>query len=87
MKKFVTRQILCLALVSCYLSAIPMYALAWGTEGHRIVARIAQNNLSPKARQGVHRLLRQGETLIGGTDTRHVPLVGFSTEPLNAPMP
>ncbi len=63
MKKFVTRQILCLALVSCYLSAIPMYALAWGTEGHRIVARIAQNNLSPKARQGVHRLLRQGETL------------------------
>ena len=32
-------------------------------------------------------VLRQGETLIGGTDTRHVPLVGFSTEPPNAPMP
>ena len=63
MKKFMTRQILCWALVSCYLSGIPLRALAWGTQGHRIVARIAQSNLSPKARQEVRRLLRQGETL------------------------
>lgn len=32
-------------------------------------------------------VLRQGETLIGGAETCHVPLVGFSTEPPNAPMP
>ena len=32
-------------------------------------------------------VLRHGETLIGGADTRHVPLVGFSTEPPNAAMP
>ena len=63
MKKFVTRQSLCLVLVSCYLSAIPMRALAWGSQGHRIVARVAHSNLSPKARQEVRRLLSQGETL------------------------
>lgn len=32
-------------------------------------------------------VLRQGETLIGGGETRHVPLVGFSTEPPDAPRP
>lgn len=32
-------------------------------------------------------VLRRGETLIGGADTCHVPLVGFSTESPNAAMP
>ena len=32
-------------------------------------------------------VLRHGETLNGGADTCHVPLVGFSTEPPNAAMP
>lgn len=32
-------------------------------------------------------VLRRGETLIGGGETGHVPLVGFSTEPPGAPTP
>lgn len=63
MKKLALRRLLCLALLGCYLSWLPLRAAAWGTEGHRIVARLAQRNLSPKARQEVRRLLRQGETL------------------------
>jgi hypothetical protein len=52
-----------LALAACGALFWPTAALAWGQQGHRIVARIAQRNLSPKARQEVRKLLRPGETL------------------------
>jgi hypothetical protein len=52
-----------LALAACGAFFWPTAALAWGQQGHRIVARIAQRNLSPRARQEVRKLLRPGETL------------------------
>jgi hypothetical protein len=51
------------ALAACGALWWPPAALAWGQQGHRIVARIAERNLSPRARQEVRRLLRPGETL------------------------
>src|SRR5947208_14211935 len=41
------------ALVLC----IPVASWAWGTEGHRIVAEIAQSHLSPRARRQVLELM------------------------------
>jgi nuclease S1 len=34
-------------------------AMAWGAEGHRLIAKLAEQQLSPAARAGVERLLRQ----------------------------
>ena len=41
-------------------------AHAWGTEGHHVIALIAQSQLTPKARAAVDRLLavEPGETLV-----------------------
>ncbi len=36
---------------------------AWGDEGHRVVARLAEARLTPAARAGVANLLDPGETL------------------------
>lgn len=38
-------------------SSLPAIAWGWGKEGHRIVARIAVDNLSDKARQGIAMLI------------------------------
>ena len=45
------------AVVSLLLLAAPSSALAWGAEGHQIVAAIAQQHLTPEARDGIQRLL------------------------------
>lgn len=42
---------------------MPSHAQAWGDEGHRVVALIAESRLTPAARQHVQHLL-------GGTDVR-----------------
>lgn len=36
---------------------------AWGGEGHRIVARLAERYLTAEAREGIARLLSEGQTL------------------------
>lgn len=41
----------------------PLRALAWGPEGHSIVAEIAQQRLSPQAAAMVERLLGRGRSL------------------------
>ncbi len=41
----------------------PISAFAWGGIGHRVVARIAEQHLTPKARQEINKLLQPGETL------------------------
>jgi hypothetical protein len=40
-----------------------MQALAWGPEGHSVVAEIAQRRLSPQAEKMVKRLLGRGHSL------------------------
>ena len=52
--------------IACLISAIlPKVCLAWGSEGHQVVALIAQSQLTPKARAEVDRLLtlEPGENL------------------------
>ncbi len=52
-----------LALLQCLLPPLPAHA--WGTEGHRIIAALAQRQLTPAARKEIDRLLalEPGETL------------------------
>jgi len=38
-------------------------AWAWGRLGHRVISRIAENNLNPKAQAAIEVLLEPGETL------------------------
>ncbi len=38
-------------------------ALAWGPQGHRVIARVAEGRLSPTARLAVRELLHPGDTL------------------------
>lgn len=51
--------------LSTVLGALPSPAHAWGTQGHQVVANIAQSKLTSKARAEVDRLLalEPGETL------------------------
>lgn len=48
------------------LTATPMAAQAWGAKTHEVIAALAQERLTPKARQMVDELLAQepGETLV-----------------------
>jgi hypothetical protein len=57
------RRVSCVFLFIVHLTVFQASVRAWGTTGHRIVARLAQRQLSPHARQEVRQLLRQGETL------------------------
>jgi hypothetical protein len=45
--------------------ATPLQGLAWGTEGHQVIANLAQAQLTPKARKEVERLLalEPGQTM------------------------
>ncbi len=61
MKKISRKSVWALALLLSCMNAAPVFG--WGVEGHRIVARTAQRNLSAKARQEILRLLQRGETL------------------------
>src|SRR5690242_8537013 len=49
------------ALLAFLLSVIPGFA--WGPEGHRLVARIAEELLTPAAAARVHTTLAPGETI------------------------
>ena len=53
---------LALGLMACLVTS---NAMAWGTDGHRVIALMAQSQLTPKARAEVERLLalEPGETL------------------------
>ena len=52
------RALVCLALTAC---SIPGFA--WGPEGHRLVARMAEEMLTPAAADRVHATLAPGETI------------------------
>ena len=53
------------ALIVLVLAAAPNPARAWGTQGHQVVANLAQAQLSAKAKRELDRLLalEPGETL------------------------
>src|SRR4051794_1901597 len=52
------RVLLLVGMIAC----LPAGAAAWGSKGHQIIARIAYDNLSSRARQQVVQLLK-GATL------------------------
>ncbi|MFO0957470.1 MAG: S1/P1 nuclease [Isosphaeraceae bacterium] len=52
-----------LFLLAMALAAPPRPALAWGPRGHRTIARIAQERLSPAALRGIRDLLDEGDDL------------------------
>ncbi|MGV8960977.1 MAG: S1/P1 nuclease [Stenotrophomonas sp.] len=51
------RSLLASASLALVFAALPTDAFAWGAQGHRLVARIAETGLSPKAKAEVDRLL------------------------------
>jgi hypothetical protein len=55
--RFVTLALVHACLALCLLAGLPSEALAWGAEGHRIVARIAQSRLDDHGKAGVARVL------------------------------
>ena len=55
MKRFIS--ILLVSLLACF-TCVP--AFGWGQKGHRIIAKIAYNNLSGKARKAVDKTLGKG---------------------------
>jgi nuclease S1 len=52
---------LALALLVAFQTASPV--CAWGRLGHRVTSRIAENRLTPKAKEAVKALLDEGESL------------------------
>ena len=52
-----------LALSATLAVALGGQALAWGQEGHSIIAEIAQRRLSPEAARSVEQLLGRGHSL------------------------
>jgi nuclease S1 len=52
-----------LALSAIFAVALGGQALAWGQEGHSIIAEIAQRRLSPEAARSVEQLLGRGHSL------------------------
>ncbi|MBS1806710.1 MAG: S1/P1 nuclease [Acidobacteria bacterium] len=63
MKRVARSLIWMLALILLAMSLAPASVLGWGAQGHRLVARTAQQKLSTKAQQEVRRLLGAGVTL------------------------
>ena len=56
------RTLLYLVLALSFVALFPIRTAAWGTKGHQIIARVATDRLSGKARDSILKLL-QGESL------------------------
>ena len=56
------KMLVAFAVGACVIST---NAVAWGTEGHQVVAALAQAQLTPKAREQIDRLvaLEPGQTM------------------------
>ena len=54
-----------LLLICAALSLVPLNVIAWGTQGHQVIALLAEQQLTPKAKEQVQRLLalEPGETM------------------------
>ena len=62
-KRVLNKAAFFLSVLSTLIISFPSFAFAWGGVGHRVVAMIAQQHLTPKARQEINKLLQPGETL------------------------
>jgi hypothetical protein len=60
-------------------AATPQHALAWGDDGHKIVALIAEHYLSPDVRNTVNALLAQHNA--APTCAKSMPLAKACTRP------
>ncbi|HEX7332176.1 MAG TPA: S1/P1 nuclease [Pyrinomonadaceae bacterium] len=58
------RRLFSLAVASILLGCYSLPAYAWGADGHRIVARIAQQNIRPQTRTRIRQILGNGVTLM-----------------------
>ena len=56
------RTLLYVVLALSFVALLPVRTVAWGTKGHEIIARVATDRLSGKARESILKLL-QGESL------------------------
>ena len=56
------RTLLYVVLALSFVVVVPIRTVAWGTKGHQIIARVATDRLSGKARESILKLL-QGESL------------------------
>ena len=63
MNRILKNRLTCFALGLSLISLLPLSANAWGVSGHRIVAMIAENHLTERARQRVTELLGEDVTL------------------------
>ena len=62
-----TRPIALLTALALVVAPAPS-ALAWGPQGHRVIARAAEERLTPAARAAIKELLHPGDTLPGVAD-------------------
>ena len=76
MSESMKKQFTCFALVVSLICILPHPAGAWGASGHRIVAMIAENHLSPRARQQIAELL--------GDDVSLASVANFADEIRNS---
>jgi len=63
LRRFRVRATSGIATLFLFIIFLPASAFAWGGIGHRVVAMIAEQQLTPKARQEINKLLQPGETL------------------------
>jgi hypothetical protein len=71
----VRSRLICSFFAICVLLLLPLRANAWGEYGHRIVARIAAEYLSPKARERIVELLRVDAKAARAYYQEHCPAV------------
>lgn len=57
------RKLSFILLTALLIVSFPAFVFAWGQIGHRTVAMLAEQHLTPKARQELSKLLQPGETL------------------------
>jgi hypothetical protein len=57
------RRLVCTALVLAIFSCYGLPAYAWGEDGHRIVAMIAEQNIDPATATQIHLILGDGVSL------------------------
>src|SRR5438045_2459988 len=62
-RNLLNKQLVYLVLSLMILALFPARTVAWGNDGHRIIAQIATERLSNDTRRAINELLRKGETL------------------------
>ena len=75
---FSIKTLMCSLALFCLVAALPTRALAWGDEGHRIVARVAEKGLTPKAQTAIAALLSNDAFISQCQQQQHIPVATFA---------